>query len=463
MHGKLTIKKASTDIYKLTIYDISKHLKNIQEIEFELSEAGNDYFDVVMDVYREASSSSDEADVLMTGLVRKELIKLFTSSDTSTKDKLTSLGASDIDFALLSNNDPKIKEWALASIETNPYILAKQTRFLDIAKENTSFNPYSICVSVGDESIPLGQLKYTAFKYSPQSLVESSPSTLFINVQSVGNKAWNYTRPNEWLKYIKPFFSTTMLCGDGVTYLLAKDILNFLNFSKKQLSTESIGFAFVRINMHDSLDTVSLGPIIDKFPSFAKETLYVVSSCYSGQYHKVWSKDVGHLLTTSGDNESSYTTNSDKVKFLDKYIKDQPDTLSLLRFFGSEYVDSTPHLTGLVSGKPYQYKPLKDALKEIDSTTQITLNGAVEGSEVLALPSTSGSVLPSDRKVFTDGKSQVTTFSIFPPILPVIEGESSTETTTTEITSFLTLQPPAGFYADLGGVSSWDEDCCIIL
>jgi len=239
--------------------------------------------------------------------------------------------------------------------------LAKIYRFADIAHHiNPSFNLFETDITIASVPVNLGSLNYQAFEYYSAGAQHNA----LIRIQDAGDKTWNYNHTAFWNKHIKNFFDTSILFGNGSRYLLDTEILGFFSTKKlSQLTIQNLDFVLVIINMHDSEESGKLSSVFGKLPKLAKETLYIVESCYSGKYHQTLPSGC-HLITSSGAKESSFTWDFNKISNLGKYMsKSVPDLTSFLQFYASEYTNSTPHFSGVFAGKTIKQTPVKNIIQ----------------------------------------------------------------------------------------------------
>lgn len=359
MQGTLSTKGLKTEIFYLTIYDILGHFDVIDQVTFTpAEETNNSYFDVVKQAYLEASISDKERDKFLIKDFHERIKELFSDRTPKIIDKLKELGATDVDFALINHDKVVLEKIAFENTETDIYQLAKIYRFVDIAAHiNPSFKPFEIHITIGHTPITLGSLNYQAFEYDSGAMVQHNA---FINIQDAGNKTWNYNHAAFWNKNIKNFFDTSILFGNASKYLLDEEVFSFFHTKEiSQLTTKNLNFVLVIINMHDSEESGKLSSVFGKFPQLAKETLYVVQSCYSGKYHQTLPNGC-HLITSSGAEESSLTWDFDKVSNLAKYMSNSGlDLATFLQFYASEYTKSTPYFSGVFGNKLIQKAAIK--------------------------------------------------------------------------------------------------------
>jgi hypothetical protein len=135
MKGKLLVKNKEERIFNSTIYDVISHLENIQHIEFSKAEkTGADYWDAVRGVYEKTKSNNTTADQALIPIFYEKLNALFQSEDTSIQDKLSELGVTALDKALITCDISNIQQITGENTTQNIYQLAKKYRFLEIAR-----------------------------------------------------------------------------------------------------------------------------------------------------------------------------------------------------------------------------------------------------------------------------------------------------------------------------------------
>ncbi|HJD61946.1 MAG TPA: hypothetical protein LFV90_07560 [Rickettsia endosymbiont of Columbicola hoogstraali] len=123
------------------------------------------------------------------------------------------------------------------------------------------------------------------------------------------------------------------------------------------------------IHSHDSKEEGKLQKVISEFPDdLAKETVYLIRSCYSGQYHKAWEESSKNaiLFTTASENKPSSVASFNCEKFSEFFANQQVDTKALVEFL-SNYDGSTPHISGNYKGKFIQYMSVKDFHEQLIS------------------------------------------------------------------------------------------------
>ena len=362
MHGTLSIKGLKTEIFYLTIYDILSHFDDIDQVTFApAKETNNSYFDIVKQAYLEASISPKERDKFLIKDFHARIKELFSDRTPKIIDKLKELGATNVDFALINHDRVTLARMAFENTETDIYQLAKIYRFADIAHHiNPSFNLFETDITIASVPVSLGSLNYQAFEYYRAGAQHNA----LINIQDAGDKTWNYNHTAFWNKHIKNFFHTSILFGNGSIYILDTEILSIFSTKKlSQLTTQNLDFVLVIINMHDSEESGKLSSVFGKLPQLAKETLYIVQSCYSGKYHQTLPSGC-HLITSSGAKESSLTWDYNKISNLGKYMSESgPDLTSFLQFYASEYTNSTPHFSGVFAGKTIKQTPVKNIIQ----------------------------------------------------------------------------------------------------
>lgn len=378
MRGTLSINKVEKNIFSLTIYDVLGHLDNLDKVEFiRPTEVDRGYFDIINQVYSDAFTSGQQRDKILLDEFYKAMQKLFSDQNEEVRDKLISLGATDIDFALINYDKPNLVKIAFENTETDIYQLAKNYRFLDIAKViHSDFNPYAIDITIGCYRKSLGALAYEAFEYDNGF---EEQHTAIINIQDVGNKTWDYNNASFWQKNLKGFFDTSILYGNASKYILEDQMLNLFHTKELSLlSSKQLDFVLVIIGLHDSKEYGKLSPVFSQFPKLAKDTLYIVEGCFSGQYHKFLPNGC-HLITSSSDTESSLTSDFDKIVNLSKYVdKSGINLSSFLKFYSNEYVSSTPHYSGNFNDKLVENVPIKELFPAMPYEELNTLSDKME-------------------------------------------------------------------------------------
>ena len=365
MRGVLTISGREIRTFGLDIYHLCNHLMPIENVRFMPAEkTGNNFFDVVLQVYLQASIGS-LADKRLIPLLFDEMKRIFGAPEHHAK--LKELGATETDFALINCDKAKLTELAAHNTETDIYKLAGIYRLARIANnfvnsDGTPLTEYSdllrVTIPVGSFNIALNTLSYYAFAYSN---THEEPHNVLISIHDAGDKTWNYNDVGFRSKYIRGLFDTVISFGNGSAYLLPQEVSNFFSTAQiLELASKGLDFAVVMLELHDDKESGKFSSIVGALPKLAKTTLYIIDSCYSGKYHAIIQGEC-HLITSGSSEEASLTSDFDKIEYFSKYIPETgPNLTSFLHYFATEYTHSTPHFSGSIDGRVIKNQPIKD-------------------------------------------------------------------------------------------------------
>lgn len=359
MHGKLNFNNISRDIFNLNLQDLITQLKDIDKIDFtEADKTNKNYMDILVNIFNEAKVDSrlpgnEEIEVLLPIFIKK--LKELTQ-DSEKLEKLKKLGATDLDVAFINNDSEVIKKIINNNEETNIYDLAKKFRFLDFAMNQNNFD-YTLTLKIDEKDIYLPLLFNNIFVET----TNVNKKNLAFIIQDEGHKTWDYNYSGYEYKNLRPLFNQLITYGTGSKYLFPKHISEVLQEQAENIQKQNLDFAFVVIKFHDSKEGGHLRKVISEFPdNLAKETLYVIRSCYSGQYHEIWKKEnkSAVLITTASKDETSLITSFNCMKLNDFFVKNDMSIEKFIEFF-SEYYGSTPYISGKYNDKLINYMSVK--------------------------------------------------------------------------------------------------------
>jgi hypothetical protein len=317
-------------------------------------------------------------------------LKLF--NDPANKIFLEKLGISKLDYALITNDAAIMSQESENLKDAHIYDAAKMLRFLELGSiihgENYAAN--SILITI-DEGIQIPLTLYlvdnsVSIVKNPQLKSVQDIKKLAIIIQDNGQGVWDNNDVKWEFEQTKSLFDVSVLYGNGVSDISANSFREILDSSKlKSIKEQNIDFVLVRIHLHDNEETGQLTEIIECLPdNIAKETIYVIQTCYSGKYHKNWNKDA-ILITSSSANEKSYKTDY-KPDELSKYLEgDNASLEGFIKFYANYNGSSTPHMSGIYKGEKITNTPVSEFYK---STIKVT-------NEDLSIPNSSTNLQPS--------------------------------------------------------------------
>lgn len=367
MHGKLNFDSHNTDIFNLNLQSLITQLKNIKKVEFaKTSKANNSYIDIIRCIIDQAiTDSHDPENEEITALlpIAIKTIKKLADSSEGVKE-LKRLETTDLDIAFIEGDFESVKNLTSNNIETKVYNLANKLRFMNFAMNQDNFK-YNLTLKINEKDIPLHSLFSNIFT----EITSIDKNNLAFIIQDDGGETWNYNSCNYEYNNLRPLFDQLITYGTGSKYLFSDQISETLQKEVKNIRDQKLDFVFVMIHSHDSKEEGKLQKVISEFPDdLAKETVYLIKSCYSGQYHKAWEESSKNaiLFTTASENESSLVTSFNCEKFSEFFANQQVDTKTLVEFL-SNYDGSTPHISGNYKGEFIQYMPVKDFHEQLIS------------------------------------------------------------------------------------------------
>ena len=341
-------------------------------------------------VYRDYENDPSEEITALMPIFYKKMRELF--GDETKKEHLKNLGATNLDFAFLSNNlyfvnDPTINHEDKSTL--NIYEIANNLRFFDIWKKAYNiidYNPHEythICFNSG-EKIPLPEDQ----PLSIEKNIIGYPKTLAMIFQGSGERSWNYKHANYEHRYTD-LFDLLVSYGDGAHHIILDCLENLFNQDKVKILKEiDLDFAYIRIHMHDNKEG-RLQKVIECLPDdLAKETLYFIQTCHSGQYHKHWNKN-GYLITSAGENQSSYFTDY-KVEKLQNYFEGPPNLNGFIKFFNDSYKSSTPHISGNINGNVIKNTPINEYVTKYMTSQE-------EERTIIEVNNTEAAIIPDNN------------------------------------------------------------------
>ncbi|RYE05929.1 MAG: hypothetical protein EOP33_01575 [Rickettsiaceae bacterium] len=358
--GSGTFENQTFATYQLNAFIIIKQLRSLKDVNFTPCNYGRNYIDWISEIYNQSTIDEDAA--LLLPNLRSILKKII--SDVNTKEIFKNLGTTDLDIALIQGDIEVIKSYAANNKLTDPFNMAREWRMLNIAKDivmqdTLMPNPFSdIELNIGDNSILLEILQYQAFNYQKSDF---SSKNMLIDIHDQGLHSWGYNVALKWHNALAPFFDKVVTFGNGSNCIINFDIVKLLNFHEvKDSKAPKLDFALVVLHNHSDKDSPK---IAEQLPSnIAKETVYLVNSCYSGKYHTNWSGNA-HLITSSSIDEFSSIRDFNKIFNLSSFWQsDHPTLKGLLQFCADQYKFSTPHYTGSISGMNFANSPVKDVV-----------------------------------------------------------------------------------------------------
>ncbi|MBA2629384.1 MAG: hypothetical protein H0U78_05050 [Rickettsiaceae bacterium] len=348
MYGKLKIKGKDADISSLTIFDIINHLKDLSSVGFtNAEETGKDYMDVLCSVYRLAAKEMGPEDTHILAcldIFRKSLIRLV--NDGASTSKLFELGIKGSDIALLSNSPFNVRELAKSCGDKNPYELAKELRFMQIAKDTygDDFVGNNITVSHLGHEIPLDELiENKLYTKKAKDKVE----TAILLVEGDGETAWDYNNSAYDYAKLSKCFDMSMVLGSSSHDIDMSSVGERFSVGTYAADVRKLNLDLlvIKFNLHDSKEFATLGRAVKMFPDdLAKETVYIIDTCYSGQYHVGWEKDAW-LISTSSASQPAYGGHCRKMADFEKYCGSGAVTLESILKFYSTYTMSEPQVS----------------------------------------------------------------------------------------------------------------------
>jgi len=365
--------------------------------------------DVVCLVYRLAAKEANPDDTHIFACMdafRKSLIKLV--NDGTNSSKLFELGIKGADIALLSNSVFNVRELAKQCGDKNPYELAKGLRFMQIAQDiyGDDFVGKGITVSHLGDDIPLDSLIDSKL-YTKKA--KDKVKTAVLLIEDDGEAAWDYNNSAYDYDKLSKCFDMSMVFGSSSHDI---DIFNVGEmFSVGIYAAETrklnLDLLVVKLNLHDSKEFGMLSRAVKMFPSdLAKETIYVIDTCYSGKYHEGWEKDAW-LISTSSASQPSYGGHYRKMADFEKYCDSGVVTVEGTLKFYSTYTMSEPQVsrgatayTTAISAMPV--RELTDLLfkpQAIPDSNVVTFDIGESGSIAQPVPL---SFSPLDKDLIVD-------------------------------------------------------------
>lgn len=350
MRGTLKIKGKETNIFDLTLFDIIKQLRNIDEVNFTpASETGRQYFDVVVQKYEGAQF--DEDALLLYSRFKEIITQLF--NDESKKAKLEELGVTELDFALIRNDEEKIKEISMANQENNLYALTQKYRMCGLHKSiyGEKSSTSQMILKIANTTTTIDSIKSNIFVSANEE-----PKNLLIKIANDGDDSWDYTYAKNLNYKLSSSFDMVITYGDGLHSLCDTNLNRIAKVLQHPtittLQNQKLEFALTYLYAHDAISSEGCSETVKKLAEIeiAQNNLVYFSSCYSGKYHKYWpvEKPGKFLITSSTKDETSYQeANLDYSQYFRKTSQGGYDLASLLKFF----LDLNPNSTPLISGK----------------------------------------------------------------------------------------------------------------
>jgi len=244
MRGTLTFENNTVDDFHLNLLGLILQLCNIGKIEFtKASKIGKDYIDLILSVHRESceeikyNKEPFAADGL-EGLIlkfQKLIQKLF--EDDKTFKELERLGATKLDRALINNKFEEVKEYINSHEGQDIYKLAKQFRFMELAKDIYKEKFQDICqltIKQNDKDIKLEDLDGTIYiNINNQNKIESTKS-LAVFINGDGNRAWDYNYCGYEYENMKNLFNGTISYGTGSVNISSYDLIEIMELLEKK-------------------------------------------------------------------------------------------------------------------------------------------------------------------------------------------------------------------------------------
>ncbi len=295
------------------------------------------------------------------------LKEVFNSEEN--KAKLLELGASELDLAFINNDLERAADIMASNPPTTPYELAKQTRFLANSKDFK-------CILDNKEILVQG-LNHLVFVYNADGIDAESTKTLLIDMIDDGIEgdrlAWSYDDSASSHKNQASYFDKVFAYGSGNHDLSLKAMIGLLKHENISRATQDL--AVVRLRLHGSEKRMeALKEFIDAAKSLANDTLYILESCYSGQYHELWDVSKGCLITSASftNPESSNGLDSKNGQHFAHCLKEgKPSIESFLKFY-AQYKLSTPCFSGVFKGQEFYGTPIKEVCDSLDINIDIS-------------------------------------------------------------------------------------------
>jgi hypothetical protein len=195
-------------------------------------------------------------------------------------------------------------------------------------------------------------------------------------IEDHGYKTWNYNDVYFQYQHLEDLFDFIMMYGDsahsinpsGLSSMLTQ--LDWIFKQLQQTAKLDLDFMMIKISLHDRKDEGLLKALITHFPDgLAKEVLYIIDGCYSGQYHQNW-ENKACLITTSGASEASFPITTSQVEELPNYFPNRQANIEGFIKFYAQYEGSTPHISGLFQEKQLKEQPVKQVADILISNPQ---------------------------------------------------------------------------------------------
>ena len=400
--GGLTFSAKNIDLFNLDLLSVVNHLMNVEQIKFERAQNNRDYWDAILSTYRNAKEELAPEDLkdVMT-IFYKKIQECFEKEKN--RPYLEELQATPLDFALLKNDRESIERLTRELSEGRPfpniYSLAKSYRFMELSQDMYGSECQAGLVTIRSmsETIPLTSIAQLC------GLERNRPTakTAVILVTGGGDKTWDYNMKLKEYQLIRPLFDIVITAGNGVTDLNHEGMDRLAHLvqtvKNKDLSKgHQLDFALVYILKHGKKGFSVCHPkdIIDEVKKLdfgrAKEAVYLLNSCYSGQYHEVWDpRDLGRsknknisLITTSSKDECSlvsgfspeafatfFAASSDRNSKNELNVNNKLNTENLVAFYATKYKHSVPHFSGYYKGNYYKRKPVSQLCSRVRRQT----------------------------------------------------------------------------------------------
>ena len=156
--------------------------------------------------------------------------------------------------------------------------------------------------------------------------------TAVLLIEDDGETAWDYNNSAYDYGKLSKCFDMNMVLGSSSHDI---DISNVCEmFSVGAYAAEvrklNLNVLVVKFNFHDSKEFGMLSKAVKMFPdNLAKETIYIIDTCYSGKYHDGWEKDAW-LISTSSASQPSYGGHHRKMADFEKYCEYELSQMGLL-------------------------------------------------------------------------------------------------------------------------------------